>query len=50
MDFEYYLEKFRKAAEEIDKKMLREKPLNIYIVVTLNSVVLKLGWSHASLI
>ena len=42
MDFDYYLEKFRKAAEGIDKKMLREKPLNIYIGVTLNSVVLKL--------
>lgn len=42
MDYEYYLEKFRKSADQIDKKMLRKKHLEINIGVTLNSVVLKL--------
>ena len=42
MNYEYYLEKFRKSAERIDKKMLNEKHLEIYVGVTLDSVVLKL--------
>jgi hypothetical protein len=42
MNYEYYLEKFRKSADRIDKKMLKEKHLEIYVGVTLNSVVLKL--------
>lgn len=42
MDYEYYLEKFRKAAELLDKKMLNEKHLEINVGITLNSVCLKL--------
>lgn len=42
MDYDYYLEKFRKAAELLDKKMLNEKHLEINVGITLNSVFLKL--------
>ncbi|ATL48367.1 hypothetical protein COR50_15025 [Chitinophaga caeni] len=42
MDYEYYLEKFRKSADQLNKEMLKEKHLDIYVGVTLNSVVLKL--------
>lgn len=49
MDYNYYFEKFRKSAERIDKKMLIEKHLEIYVGVTLDSVVLKLyktAWTN----
>ncbi|MEZ4793562.1 MAG: hypothetical protein R2783_08910 [Gelidibacter sp.] len=42
MDYEYYLETFRKSVDRIDKKMLNKKHLEINVGVTLNSVVLKL--------
>ena len=42
MNYDYYLERFRKSAEQIDKKMLNEKHLKIHVGVTLDSVVLKL--------
>ncbi len=42
MDYEYYLEIFRKSADRLDKIMLSEKHLEINVGVTLNSVVLKL--------
>ncbi|HSH66152.1 MAG TPA: hypothetical protein VLB84_10215 [Bacteroidia bacterium] len=42
MDFEYYLKKFRKSAEQLNKKMLNEKLIEVHVGVTLNSVVLKL--------
>ncbi|MCB0531605.1 MAG: hypothetical protein H6574_07720 [Lewinellaceae bacterium] len=42
MDYKYYLEKFRKSADRIDKKMLSEKHLEIHVGITLNAVVLKL--------
>ena len=42
MNYEYYLKKFKKSADRIDKKMLNEKHLKINVGVTLNSIVLKL--------
>jgi hypothetical protein len=42
MNYEYYLEKFRKSADRIDKKMLNKKHLEMNVGVTLDSVVLKL--------
>ncbi|MCB0427786.1 MAG: hypothetical protein KDD16_10840 [Mangrovimonas sp.] len=49
MDYDYFLERFQKAADQLDKKMLIQKHLEIYVGVTLNSVVLKLykkAWSN----
>ncbi len=42
MNYDYYLEKFRKSADQLDKEMLKKKHLEIYVGITLNSVVLKL--------
>ena len=42
MDYAYYLEKFRKSAELLDREMLNEKHLEIKVGITLNSVFLKL--------
>jgi hypothetical protein len=42
MDFEYYLEKFRKSADQLDKKILDAKQLEVNVGITLNSAVLKL--------
>ncbi|NHN25017.1 hypothetical protein FIA58_004930 [Flavobacterium jejuense] len=42
MDFEYYIEKFQKAANQLDKKKRTAKQLQMHVGVTLNSVVLKL--------
>lgn len=42
MDYEYYLEKFRKSADLLDMNILNEKHLEINVGITLNSVFLKL--------
>jgi hypothetical protein len=42
MDYEFYLSKFRKSADQLDKKRLNEKQLEIFVGVVLNSVGLKL--------
>lgn len=39
MNFEYYLEEFRKAAVQIDKKVLSEKQLEVYFGVALIFIV-----------
>jgi hypothetical protein len=42
MNYELYLDKFRKSAGLLDRKKLYEKQLELNVGVTLNSVVLKL--------
>jgi hypothetical protein len=42
MDYEFYLSKFQKSADHLDKKQLNEKQLEIFVGVVLNSVGLKL--------
>lgn len=42
MDYEYFLEKFRKSAAGIDESLLNKRQLKVYVGLTLNSVVLKL--------
>ncbi|MEZ4802683.1 MAG: hypothetical protein R2797_07890 [Gelidibacter sp.] len=42
MDEGYYLETFKKSADQLDKSRLKEKQLELYVGITLNSVVLKL--------
>jgi hypothetical protein len=42
MNFEDYLEKFKKSAENIDKSILKKKDLEISVGIVLDSVYLKL--------
>lgn len=42
MDYTFYLDKFKKSADQLDKKLLAEKQLEINVGITLDSVVLKL--------
>ena len=42
MDYEHYLERFRKSAGQLDKALLHHPELRIHVGVTLESVVLKL--------
>ncbi|WP_281228814.1 hypothetical protein [Flavobacterium aquiphilum] len=42
MDFEHYLDKFKKSADSLDKRLLDQKKLEISIGIVLNSVYLKL--------
>jgi hypothetical protein len=42
MDNEYFLDKFKKAADSIDKSILDQKGLEISIGIVLNSIYLKL--------
>lgn len=49
MEFENYLSVFRKAAQQLDSKSLKEKQIEIAIGIFLNSVCLKLfkkSWSN----
>ena len=49
MNYEYYLEKFQKSADRLDKKMLTKKHMEIHVGITLESVVLKLykrSWTN----
>ena len=51
MDFENYLAKFQKAADQLDKKLLREKQIEVAVGTVLNSVFLKLykkSWANPS--
>jgi hypothetical protein len=42
MDYEFYLNTFQRSADQLDKKQLNEKQLEIFVGVVLNSVGLKL--------
>lgn len=42
MDYDFYLDKFQKSAERLDKKLLLDKQLELTVGITLYSVVLKL--------
>ncbi|MEN2400168.1 hypothetical protein GKZ90_0010290 [Flavobacterium sp. MC2016-06] len=42
MDYQFYLDKFQESANLIDKKILEEKNLLLYVGVVLDSVCLKL--------
>lgn len=42
MDYDFYLNKFQKSADLLDKKLISEKQLEIAVGITLDSVVLKL--------
>lgn len=42
MNYEFYLHKFQQSAEKLDKTLIKEKQLQVYAGITLDSVVLKL--------
>lgn len=42
VDYEYYVKKFQKSANRVDKKMLNKKHIEIYVGIYRDSVVLKL--------
>lgn len=42
MDTSFYLQKFQKAADQLDKKLLNKKQIEVAVGVVLNSVFLKL--------
>ena len=42
MDNEYYLERFQKAASQLDKKQLHKKQTEVAVGIVLNSVFLKM--------
>lgn len=42
MGSDFYLDKFQNAANQVNKKLLKEKQLEMVVGITLNSVVLKL--------
>lgn len=42
MDVEYYLDEFQKAADQLDKKLLDDKQMEVSVGIILNSVFLKL--------
>lgn len=42
MDFEHYLDKFKKSAESLDKELLNKKELEISVGIVMDSVYLKL--------
>lgn len=49
MDIEKYLEKFKKAASQLDSNQLRKKQMEVSVGVVLNSVFLKLykkSWAN----
>ena len=46
MDRDYYLDKFSKAASRLDKKLLRQKEMDVETGIWLNSVVLRLQKKH----
>lgn len=49
MDFKHYLDKFQKAADQLDKGLLHEKQIEVAVGVVLNSVFLKLykkSWAN----
>ena len=51
MDFENYQDKFQKVADLLDKKLLREKQIEVAVGTVLNSVFLKLykkSWANPS--
>jgi hypothetical protein len=51
MDFKNYLDKFQKAADRLDKKLLQEKQIEVAVGVILHSVFLKLykkSWANPS--
>lgn len=49
MDFTYYLERFQKAADTLDKELLHQKQIEVAVGVVLDSVFLKLykkAWAN----
>lgn len=49
MDNQYYLTKFQKAVDQLDKQLLDDKELEVAVTEELNSVILKLykkSWSY----
>src|SRR5882757_727993 len=51
MDFTFYLNEFQKAADKLDRKLLKNKQMEVTAGVVLNSVFLKLykkAWSNKS--
>jgi len=51
MDFTFYLNEFQKAADKLDKKLLKNKQIEVAVGVVLNSVFLKLykkAWANKS--
>jgi hypothetical protein len=51
MDFTYYQDKFQKAADQLDKKLLNKKQIEVAVGIVLNAVFLKLykkAWANKS--
>jgi hypothetical protein len=51
MDFTYYLDKFQKSADQLDKKLLEEKQVEVAVGIYTDSVFLKLykrSWTNKS--
>ena len=46
MEYEFFLEKFQKSADQLDKDLLAEKHIKLYVGIYVDSVVLKLYENH----
>ncbi len=42
LNTDHYLDTFKKAAQKLDKRRLKEKEIDVYVGITLDSVVMKL--------